>query len=319
MTGFQDSLKRLAWIVLAGGMLGPGLVTATAALSGIGHRWIDLLAILAAPGLVSAALASALLALCRRPEAWAGAVVMALGLFAVLPQAEPGGPAADPRGPTLRLYVANLYARNEDAEAVVAAIREANPDVVMLIELADGPAGRLDEALAGLPHRHVTARQPWRGGGARTVIASRWPLGPLEEPPGLHVASTVARTPLGPIRFTAVHLTRPWPFQPQEGQIQQSEALAEFHDMVGEASVVAGDFNTTSTARIGRWLRQRTGLIPAPAVPGTWPAGLPSALGVGIDHVWHSEDLAVLERSLGRPTGSDHRAVITVLGRAAPR
>ena len=322
MTGNHDSLKRLFWAALALTFLGPGLATALAALSGIGHRWIDLLALLAllaAPGLVSAALASAFLALCRRAEAWAGVGVMSLGLLAVWLQAYPHQAEVDPRAPTLTLYVANLYARNEDADAVLAAVREARPDVVILIETADGPAARLDEILAGLPHRRVTARQPWRGGGARTVIASRWPLSPLEEPPGVHMASTISRTPLGPIRFTAVHLTRPWPFQPQEGQIQQIEALAEFHDMVREPSVVAGDFNTTSTARIGSWLRERTGLIPAPAMPGTWPSPLPPALGVGIDHVWHTSDLVVVERRLGRPTGSDHRAVVTVLGRAARR
>jgi endonuclease/exonuclease/phosphatase (EEP) superfamily protein YafD len=49
-----------------------------------------------------------------------------------------------------------------------------------------------------------------------------------------------------------------------------------------------------------------------------WPAQLPAALGISIDHVWTSPDLAVIQRRLGRPTGSDHRPVVTVLTRARP-
>ena len=54
-------------------------------------------------------------------------------------------------------------------------------------------------------------------------------------------------------------------------------------------------------------------LIPAPGWPGTWPAQLPSFAGMTIDQVYRSPDLALLGRRLGRPSGSDHRPVVTRL------
>ncbi|MNE27421.1 hypothetical protein D3C80_1208320 [compost metagenome] len=75
--------------------------------------------------------------------------------------------------------------------------------------------------------------------------------------------------------------------------------------------IAAGDFNSVSSARIGRQIQTETGLIPAPSWPGTWPSALPPAFAMTIDQVWRSPDLALLERKLGRKNGSDHRPVIT--------
>jgi type I restriction enzyme R subunit len=80
--------------------------------------------------------------------------------------------------------------------------------------------------------------------------------------------------------------------------------------------VVAGDFNSVSSARIGRQIRRDIGLRPAPGFPGTWPTDLPSALGITIDQVYASPDLAFVSRRLGQPTGSDHRPVVTEFTRA---
>jgi endonuclease/exonuclease/phosphatase (EEP) superfamily protein YafD len=45
---------------------------------------------------------------------------------------------------------------------------------------------------------------------------------------------------------------------------------------------------------------------------------LPSALGITIDQVYASPDLAFVSRRLGQSTGSDHRPVVTEITRAAP-
>ena len=59
--------------------------------------------------------------------------------------------------------------------------------------------------------------------------------------------------------------------------------------------------------------------IPAPGWPGTWPEALPSPLGITIDQVYRSPDLALVGRELGPPTGSDHRPVVTLLTRSERR
>ncbi len=212
----------------------------------------------------------------------------------------------------MTLYSANLWAPNTEVEAITRSIAEADADIVILVELGDAPAAHLDRVLADYPHRVLNARVDRPSGAARAAIASRYPLTAIpDRPDGLVSVAAVAQTPLGPINIIGAHLTRPWPFQYQWGQINQATALAAIRrDMTGPV-IAAGDFNSVSSARIGRQIQTETGLIPAPGWPGTWPSALPSAAGMTIDQVWRSPDLALLERRLGRKTGSDHRPVIT--------
>lgn len=309
-------LFRLAALAL---MAAP-LAIAVSALGGFGHRGPDLLAQFVAPALPpTLGLAVAFLLARRLRWAAGAAAVVGLLLLAAWPQWFPPTGEAASDAPRLRLYSANLWARNEDTAAIAASIREADADIVVLIELGDAPAARLDALLADYPHRVVTPRIDRASGAARSVIASRRPLTAIpDRPDGLHAVGAVARTPLGPVNVVGVHLTRPWPFQEQWGQISQTMALTDIRRSLDGPVVVAGDFNSVSSARIGRQMKGDVGLLPAPGFPGTWPAGLPSPLGVTIDHVWRSPDLALTSRRLGRPTGSDHRPVVVELTRARP-
>lgn len=306
-----DVLIRLA--------LAAPLGLALVALSGVGHRTFDLLAQFTAPALMATVVVTTVLVLTRlKLAALHGLAACAALLAAVAPQWFPGGPEPEPEAPVVRLYSANLWARNTDVDAILASIRAADADVVILIELGDAPAKRLDEVLAGYPNRVATPRIDRPTGPARSVIASRFPLTPIRDrPDGLHAVGASLRTPAGPVHMVGVHLTRPWPFQEQWGQISQTMALqAVIEDLDGPV-VVAGDFNSVSSARIGKQVRRDLGLHPAPAFPGTWPSPLPPPLGVTIDHVYASDDLAFVSRRLGRANGSDHRPVVVEFTRAA--
>lgn len=309
-------LFRLAALAVTG----PPLAIAVSALSGFGHRGPDLLAQFVAPALLATAALAAVLLLLRRMR-WALAAAATAGLLAlaVWPQWFPPTGRAAPATPILRLYSANLWARNDDIAAIAASIREADADILVLIELGDAPAARIDTLLEGYPYRVVTHRIDRPSGAARSVIASRRPLREIpDRPDGLHAVAAVAETPLGPVNVIGVHLTRPWPFQEQWGQISEAMALAAIRRSLEGPVIVAGDFNSVSSARIGRQVKKDVGLVPAPGFPGTWPAALPAALGVTIDHVWRSPDLALTGRRLGRPTGSDHRPVVVEFTRARP-
>ena len=305
-----DVLIRLA--------LAAPLGLALVALSGVGHRTFDLLAQFTAPALMATVVVTTVLVLTRlKLAALHGLAACAALLAAVAPQWFPDGPEPEPEAPVVRLYSANLWARNTDVDAILASIRAADADVVILIELGDAPAKRLDEVLAGYPNRVATPRIDRPTGPARSVIASRFPLTPIRDrPDGLHAVGASLRTPAGPVHMVGVHLTRPWPFQEQWGQISQTMALqAVIEDLDGPV-VVAGDFNSVSSARIGKQVRRDLGLHPAPAFPGTWPSPLPPPLGVTIDHVYASDDLAFVSRRLGRANGSDHRPVVVEFTRA---
>ena len=306
-------LKAVLHLTALGLLAGPAAI-ALAALTRVGHRWTDLLAQFTAPALVATLALTLLGAVLRlRPAMIAGMGVTVLLILAVWPQWLPRG-AALPRedAPTVTLYSANLWARNTDVEAIARSIAEADADIVILVELGDAPSAELDRVLAGYPHRIFNARVDRPSGAARAAIASRYPLTAVaDRPDGLVSVAATAQTPLGPVNIIGAHLTRPWPFQYQWGQIRQATALAAIrHHMTGPV-IAAGDFNSVSSARIGRQIQAETGLIPAPGWPGTWPSALPSATGITIDHVWRSPDLALLERRLGRKNGSDHRPVIT--------
>lgn len=302
-------------------LVGPWLIPALAHFSGIGHRWVDILAQFTAPALIGALIATVLVAFLKRPPL----MVVALGgLFicvaAVLPQAEPARGSPDRAAPVLTVYSANLHADNGDVESISASIREADADIVILIELgADAFAAR-EQFLAGYPYRQSSEKIVPPGSRGSVLIASRYPLSRVDRPRDrLSALHARAETPLGPLHLVGVHMTRPWPFQYQWGQIIHAELLADRLEGVTDPILVAGDFNTVSSARIGRQIKEQTGLTPAGAWPGTWPTALPSWLGIGIDHQWRSDELVFLSRRIGKRTGSDHYPVVTRITRARPQ
>ena len=292
---------------------------ALASLSGIGHRWVDILAQFPAPVLTLTILAVVIVALARwwLPAA-VGAAASVLLLLAVWPQYAPGGPAAAPDSPIVRLYVANLYAMNDDVAAMRASIEASDADIIALVEFGEAPNAAINTLLAGYPHREITERVVRSEDAVRSVIASRYPLSRRStEGNERQMIAAVADTPIGPVRVVGVHLTRPWPFQYQWGQIIQTQNLLDHIEGVPEPVVMAGDFNSVASARIGRMLRSEGDLIHAPGWPGTWPAAAPGPLRMTIDQVYHTRDIAVAQRRLGAPTGSDHRPVIVDLARPA--
>lgn len=313
------SFLRPAAILLMLFLLLAPLTIAVAALSGIDHRWVDILAQFTAPALMATILlvAGSLLLRQSHLSGFGGGVILLL-LIAVWPQWAPPRARIDTTAPVVRLYSANLWVRNTDVEAIRRSIATADADIVVLVELGDAPAGRLDDILTGYPHRVITPRIDRYGGAIRSLIASRFPLTAVADvADGLHDVTAVAQTPLGPVNVVGVHLTRPWPFQYQWGQISQVQALARRRATLTGPVIVAGDFNSVSTGRIGRQVQAEAGLVPAPGWPGTWPSIAPAAVSMTIDQVYRSPDLAFVSRRLGRPMGSDHRPVITEFTLAA--
>ncbi len=299
---------------------GGPLVIALASLSGIGHRWVDILAQFVGPALVAALLlAGAALVLRSRAAVVVGGLTCSFVVMAGSPQWFParGWPASDQ---AVTVYFANLYARNDDVEAIAASVRAARPDVVVLIEAGDAVVDNLDVVLAELPYRTMTGRSVSGAGPARSLIASRWPVvDRVHAMTHLPTVAAVAETPLGPVTVAGVHMNRPWPYQYQWGQLIQAQQLVEWRGTVQGPLIVAGDFNSVSSARVGRMIRAETGLIAAPGWPGTWHSAMPAWSAITIDQVYRSPDLALVERRLGRPTGSDHRPVITRFVRAQTR
>ncbi|WP_295207122.1 endonuclease/exonuclease/phosphatase family protein [uncultured Brevundimonas sp.] len=294
-----------------------------AALSGIGHRWVDILAQFTSPVLLAAVGVTVVCLLFRLwPASIVGGLACVVLALSVWPQWTPTKGVPVPDQPIVRVYSANLYVFNTDVGAMRRSIAAADADILVLVELGQSPASRLDQLLPDYPHR-VLIGEARAGDHARSIIASRYPILQRlpERPDGLSTIGATVQTPIGPINVFGVHLTRPWPYQYQWGQISQVMALAERMKAAPDHPVIAaGDFNSVSSARIGKQIQSDLGLIPAPGWPGTWPSQISAFAGITIDQVYHSPDLALITRRLGEPTGSDHRPVITEFTRAqSPR
>ncbi|MFN3670215.1 MAG: endonuclease/exonuclease/phosphatase family protein [Brevundimonas sp.] len=299
--------------------LSPLLILVVLLLAGVDNRAVDLAAQFSAPLLFAAiGLAASLVLLRLRAAAGGGVAVSVLLGAAVWPQWFPEASTPEPEAAIVRLYSANLYYLNTDTARIGRSIEAADADIVVLIELASDPELKVDRLLEGYPYRVASMRLDQTRGPSRSLIASRWPLTARDDPPdGLHSVAATARTPLGPVNIVGVHLTRPWPFQHSWGQISQTMALQAIVEGLEGPVVVAGDFNSVSSARIGKQVQRDIGLRPASGFPGTWPENLPSAFGITIDQVYASPDLAFVSRSLGLNTSSDHRPVVTEITRAA--
>ncbi len=317
------TLIKLAANVTASALLLGLAAFGAAALSGIGHRWVDILAQFTSPVLLAAVGVTVVSLLFRLwPASIVGGLACLVLALSVWPQWTPAKGAPVPDQPIVRVYSANLYVFNTDIAAMRRSIAAADADILVLVELGQAPASRLDQLLPDYPHR-VLIGQARAGDHARSIIASRYPIlqGLPERPDGLSTVGATVQTPIGLINVFGVHLTRPWPYQYQWGQISQVMALAERMKAAPDHPVIAaGDFNSVSSARIGKQIQSDLGLIPAPGWPGTWPSQIPAFAGITIDQVYRSPDLSLITRRLGEPTGSDHRPVITEFTRArSPR
>lgn len=315
------TLIKLAANVTASALLLGLAAFGAAALSGIGHRWVDILAQFTSPMLLAAVGVTVVCLLFRLwPASIVGGLACVVLALSVWPQWTPTKGTPVPDQPIVRVYSANLYVFNTDVAAMRRSIAAADADILVLVELGQAPASRLDQLLPDYPHR-VLIGQARAGDHARSIIASRYPIlqGLPERPDGLSAVGATVQTSIGPINVFGVHLTRPWPYQYQRGQISQVMALAERMKAAPDHPVIAaGDFNSVSSARIGKQIQSDLGLVPAPGWPGTWPSQIPAFAGITIDQIYRSPDLALITRRLGEPTGSDHRPVITEFTRAQP-
>lgn len=302
----------LGWIFVLG-LLGPAAGIGAISLSGLPYAKLDVWAQFAAPALAySLCLALVLLLFQRRRPAFLALLVALLLTLAVMPQWSPDGPRPASDEQVIRLYSANVHVFNTDVAAMRASIDAAQPDIIALVELGPLTPEAREFLLAGYPHRSSSDQAGHGSGTAQALVASRWPLSSdHSNRNALQTAASTVETPLGPIHVIATHFTRPWPYLPSIAQIRQAQALTERVSQLDGPVIVAGDFNSVSSGRIGRDLRRENDFHAAPGFPGTWPSFLPAFFGITIDQVYATRDLAFVSRHLGKANDSDHRPVVT--------
>lgn len=241
--------------------------------------------------------------------------LLALPLFA-LPCFTASRPAAQSAEPAqLTIVIANVNIRQHDPQALLQWLREHPANIVVLTELSPAYAQRLAEA--------------GNGGFGHAL------LHPLDSPPGLGILSDrplieprlhadtlgalylEARIELlgQPLRLFAVHPKPPMAVRKFKARDSLLRELAGSSD---QATVIAGDLNATAWSSALYAAQQHNVRRVTGAAP-TYPSKGAGLIGIGIDHVLVSPQLAGSFHQRGPNIGSDHLPVrVGIRWQAAP-
>jgi endonuclease/exonuclease/phosphatase (EEP) superfamily protein YafD len=241
-----------------------------------------------------------------------GAVFL-LNLWSFAPfwlQQQPVAPSPD----TVRVYSANLFLYNEQYEAVASQLAENGADIVLLVETdPDFFAGL--SPYVDYPYSYHEINFADEG----LILLSRWPL-TIRQDPQLteilrsYVLAEVA-TPAGSLQFLGAHTLSP--SGPRSWSYRNIElaALADFAAAQPGPLVIAGDLNVTVWSPAFADLLADGHLVQARVGQGvlpTWPA-FAGPLGVPIDQVLMTPDLAARSLRTLPALGSDHRPLLAEL------
>ncbi|ORE93927.1 endonuclease/exonuclease/phosphatase family protein [Aurantimonas sp. 22II-16-19i] len=213
-------------------------------------------------------------------------------------------------GRALKLLQMNLRFNAATAPAI-EMIERLRPDVVTLEEMNR----RWVDAIAPLRERFPYTAFCGVGevvGGV--AILSRIPFLPEDAVCRAEDGFVARRLDLGDgsgLTVVAEHLVWPWPYH----QGRQVDRLGQTLSQLGKPLVIAGDFNAAPWSGTVRHYAERSGTQPVAGIGATWlttdlPAALRPLVGLPIDNVLVSSDVAVLSAARQPATESDHLPIL---------
>ncbi|MDX2132590.1 MAG: endonuclease/exonuclease/phosphatase family protein [Planctomycetota bacterium] len=266
-----------------------------------------------------------LLMMLRRVR-FAGALTLTLALWCAVPtlwSLRPRGAPPPPGGETLSVYSVNAQIGYVDPVRLRDDIERLDADIVVIIEHHP----RLHAVLPALRERYPHVFESLRDDAFGMAVLSKRQFADVPRAyPDLGVALTepqircVVRVDGREVVVQGVHTLPPVSVEHLREQRRLIRALAAWAANEPRPVILAGDFNCTPESQGAGWLRG-AGLREAWDARGfgpgnTWPvdAGLFSAVGVKIDHVFVGGGLAVWHAEKGGKTGSDHRGLLARVG-----
>ena len=244
-----------------------------------------------------------------RPR-WAMVPGLCLLVLAGLRLAPLYGPAPTPPEPgwSLRVISCNVLQTSRAYGTVSAYLLARDADLIVLTEVTPTWENALQEVQAAYPYRHVAAQWGYFG----MMVLSRYPLREAEThylvPARVPTIRAVIETPAGPLGLLAVHPTSPPDRREMRWRNEILAGLAGLRATLPPHTLLAGDLNATGFSPVFRRLCRATGLYDSRRGYGrqpSWPARL-GPLGIDLDHLLLSPELAVSQRRIGPDLGSDH-------------
>jgi endonuclease/exonuclease/phosphatase family metal-dependent hydrolase len=286
-----------------------------------GRSLVPIIASVALPLVLVVALGLSVLHLRRHPV-----VGILLLVLVVTPVARVADEfvADDARGPAAgeHLRVAALNTLNGRAHLDEVLELAADSDVLMLSEVPPNYVQEVDERLREPMELTYQVRDRRMGGGIAVWTRSTLDLGRVEGGPLSSLGARAGRLGFSgsPVSVIAAHFYNPV-FHSRHDWNQQFDLVAEHvraNAAAGRPTIVVGDLNSTPWhARLRDWaadtgLRTCTDQLGV-GLSATWTPWTPGPALLGLDHVLTSQEVQCLEWETRAVTGSDHKAILSIL------
>jgi len=228
------------------------------------------------------------------------------------PQERSGIAVAPQRVAGLKLMVFNTYNPNNDVEAVWQEVRRHNADVVILIEFGPNKRALLAKMREAYPY-HKSCEADW---DCAIGLFSRLPaenfqlVRPRDDDGPSMVAADIR------LGGRLVHVVGTHILSPNHGpraNFKELDYLARQLRLKAGPMVLAGDLNTTLWANAFDNFRRKSGLVHMGGLIPTWPVRPLPLPQIGIDHVFTSADLEVVDIRTGHAAGSDHLPLVATI------
>lgn len=252
----------------------------------------------------------------RVRSALAVAVVAGINLAAIVPLYFSPSPGGVVTGERLRVMSFNVNSANTDSQAVIDLIRSEEADLVFLHETT----ADWEPILVGADLRYQVFRAFDENLVFGTTVLA--PEGTQVEGKGFSRREPRAvevrwQSPAGvEIRLLGIHPLSPDTEERSALRDAQIDYAARWAAEQPGRAIVAGDFNATPWSHTFRHLMAEGELRNSQRGFGlqpSFPATLPTALRLPIDHLLYTDGLRVIDRRLGPPAGSDHYPVVVDL------
>ena len=222
----------------------------------------------------------------------------------------------------ISLVVANLKKSNRGPDPFLDVVHKLAPDLVFVVELDAHWAQALRPLEQQFSHHHVHPRDDAWG----LALYSRLPL---VDPEVRHLLSEYVPSIRSGLRlgsgavveFQGLH---PKPPVPGKGTGERDAELllaAQAARESGMPNIIGGDLNTSAWSDTSQLLLRLGGLQDPRVGRGlfaTWNANLPSLLRWPIDHIFFTQEFALLEVRRLPDVGSDHFPMMVALCHRPP-
>lgn len=218
----------------------------------------------------------------------------------------------------LRLVVSNVLMENREGERWLSVIRAADPDVIAAVETDAWWAETARELADEYPYAVEQPQDDTYG----MLVRSRLPIDSVEvrhlveqEVPSLLLTVRLASGET--VRLMVLHPRPPRPDIQQDSDLRDAELVlagrevAQFEGPV----VVAGDLNDVAWSHTTTLFQKLSGLLDPRVGRGTYSTFHAEHwwLRYPLDHVFHSDDFALVELRRLDPIGGDHFPILVEL------